>query len=119
LRTDFEQKDLEWLMRTGRLAAVTTIELNVADTRSIVFRNFMGAAHEVFVSVFKDDWNTWNFQDGIGALLDKYRIKLYPNLQVAWVHGLPVGVRPGRQGLKYEEALRDLLKQPLLKVVYL
>jgi hypothetical protein len=119
LRTDFEQKDLEWLMRTGRLATVTTIELNVADTQSIVFRKFMGAAHEVFVSVFKDDWNTWDFRDGIVALLDKYRVKLYPNMQVAKIHGFPVPARSGRPGFRYKVELRDWLKQPLLKVVYL
>jgi hypothetical protein len=99
LRTDFEQKDLEWLMRTGRLATVTTIELNVADTQSIVFRKFI--------------------RDGIVALLDKYRVKLYPNMQVAKIHGFPVPARSGRPGFRYKVELRDWLKQPLLKVVYL
>lgn len=118
LRTDFEQKDLEWLMRTGRLATITTIELSVATPQPIVFRKFMGAAHEVFVSVFEDDWNNWDFRDGMGALSDMYRANFYPNIQVAWIHGftMPIDSAPG---FRYMLALRDWLRQPLLKVVYL
>lgn len=118
LRTDFEQKDLEWLIRTGLLATITTIELSVTIPHSVFFPKWMGAAHEVFVSLYEDEWNTWDFRDGVNALMNKYRARLYPNIQAAWIHGFPEPIRTV-PGSSYTMALKQWLQQPLLEVTYM
>ena len=116
LRPKFEQKDLEWLIRTGRLATVTTLELSITMSSSIFFSKFFQAAFYVYMTRFEKEWFSVR-GEGTDSLLVRCRTRIYPNLEVALIHGSSRANRwPSYRSML---ELKIWLQRPLLEVIYL
>lgn len=115
LRPKFEQKDLEWLIRTGRLATVTTLELSVTMSSSIFFSKFIDAAYKVYKTRFEDEWLIFR-REGMDSLLVRCLTRIFPNLEVAWIHVPPrVNRWPGHRHML---DFKEWLQQPHLVICW-
>jgi hypothetical protein len=79
LRTDFESKYLAWLMRTDRLAAITTIELSSTNFWLQLYPRFFDAA--LYASNVHATGSRWRPFPTLDVLFEQWRVNFYPNIQ--------------------------------------